>query len=387
MRSALWALHILLAFACPAMAGKNVNGAIIVHVLDNPGFDPPPPCTHPAGELATCEDAIIQSNRDFGVWVWFLAAFPPESSPGVSVVYFGIDHDEVNLDPGVAYRWCGPAGTLEIPDGDWPYSGKGNSVAFGSPIVGDTLFRFYVFKIDNFGQGAPGPYFCSAINPTGGYAAFVDDSNPPILDMITRFGCVRWYEPGYNDCPVADPLGACCDEDGNCTVATYEECAGVLGNCDWVEGMTCDPNPCPACCPKVCCLPDASCILVACDEDCESVGGEILEGAHFCDPNRCDDLAGACCMADGTCRDLPSDLCGFVDGVYQGDGTDCDPNPCVPPWGACCLGDGTCQQVPPFVCDDYGGEYMGDYVPCEPDPCPPTATEKTTWGRIRASYR
>ncbi|MEK6988116.1 MAG: hypothetical protein AABX97_08505, partial [Candidatus Thermoplasmatota archaeon] len=69
-------------------------------------------------------------------------------------------YDDANLDPGSAYKNCGPAGTVEVPDGDWPYTGRGNSVALGSPVVGDHLFPFYVFRIDG---GTEGSYFSTAV--------------------------------------------------------------------------------------------------------------------------------------------------------------------------------------------------------------------------------
>lgn len=40
----------------------------------------------------------------------------------------------------------------------------------------------------------------------------------------------------------APPTGACCDEFGNCTVTTQDQCQGSYQG----DGTTCDPNPCPA---------------------------------------------------------------------------------------------------------------------------------------------
>ncbi len=189
---------VLLVCAQGAKAGKNANGALIVHTNDNYTYSAATACSAPEGEPASCGAAVTQSNKSSGAVVWLLAALPDTSNPAVSVVYFGIAYDDVNLDPGAGYRLCGPAGSIEVQDANWPYSGKGNSVAFGSPVIGDRLFPFYVFKIDG---GTTGSYFGTAINPTGGYAEFVDDSNPPVEDRVTRFGTVRWFAPGSNECP------------------------------------------------------------------------------------------------------------------------------------------------------------------------------------------
>ncbi len=182
----------------PAHAGKNKNGALIVHTNDSYLFSAQTVCSATLGDPGTCSAAITRSDKSSGTVVWLLASFLSTASPGVAGIYFGIEYDDLVLDPGVAFKACGPAGTLELPDGDWPYSGRGNTVAFGTPIVGDTLFPFYVFRIDG---GAPGAFFGTAVNALAGYAAFIDDSAPPVTDRCSRFGQVHWYEQGSNNCP------------------------------------------------------------------------------------------------------------------------------------------------------------------------------------------
>ncbi len=189
-----------MSFVAPAYAGRNANGALIVHTNDAYSYSAATACTTPYAEPASCAAAITRSDKSSGTVVWLLAAFPDTSNPAVSVIYFGIDYDDVNLDPGSSYKSCGPAGTVEVPDGGWPYTGRGNSVALGSPVTGDLLFPFYVFRIDG---GTEGSYFSTAANPTGGYAAFVDDSNPPVMDTVTRSGTIRWFAAGSNSCPAS----------------------------------------------------------------------------------------------------------------------------------------------------------------------------------------
>lgn len=331
-------LGSILLTATPAIAGRNANGAMIVHTNDSYTYSAATVCSATAGDPGTCEAAVTSAGKASGQVVWFLARFLPTSSPCVTVVYFGIDYDDACLDPGVAYKFCGPAGSLEVPDGDWPYAGRGNSVAFGSPICGDTLFPFYVFKIDNFCSPDPGAWFCTAVNPTGGYAGFVDDTDPPVLDYCFNFGCIHWFENGYNSC-VGDEGGACCFPDGGCLQMLQMGCleAGgeFLGN-----GVPCEPNPCEQ--PSACCFPDCHCEL------------------------------------------LSPELCFQMGGTPMGPGTGCDPNPCSCPPGACCYPDGHCEYTPQGLCD---GVFQGIGVPCDPNPCPPTPTEGATWGQIKASYR
>ena len=62
--------------------------------------------------------------------------------------------------------------------------------------------------------------------------------------------------------------------------------------------------------------------------------------------------AEACCMNDGSCRDLDPLCCRELGGVPQGVGTGC-----VDTLKACCLqdGSGNCKDVDPVCCDDIGG--------------------------------
>jgi hypothetical protein len=88
--------------------------------------------------------------------------------------------------------------------------------------------------------------------------------------------------------PCRPGFGVCCSYYGECSIRTFSECVQDPGVCAWMEGMTsCDPNPCPACCPIACCLPDQSCRVVGCGEDCAAIGGTWIPGKTFCHPNPC----------------------------------------------------------------------------------------------------
>jgi hypothetical protein len=322
-------------------------------------------------------------------------------------------------------RWgyCGPAGTLEVPDAGWPDAPAtaGNSVAFGSPLVGLHLFPFYYFDV----WGETGWHYCTAINPVGGYAGFVDDSNPPELDEIFLFGCVFYgTDDGYNECPSDGPLpGACCFDDGACElVLSLDECLAAGGHTWLGQGTLCDPNPCPQ--PGACCFDDGSCTYVL-EDRCYQSGGQLWIAGTDCDPNPCPPPPEACCWPDGSCTFVPPDECG---GTPWGVGTTCEPNPCPqPPTGACCAPDGTCTETTQAdcqydiwydgeVCDPnpcpqpptgaccYGcqecvvltqeecEELPDDYAwydgqVCDPNPCPPVSTETTTWGSLKGNYK
>lgn len=248
-----------------------------------------------------------------------------------------------------------------------------------------------------------------------------------VIGVGDQFDTSSPYTEGYQIKPrfVADivydcaaPTGACCFPDGTCQVATEEDCSGLAGS--WQgEGTVCLPNPCQqpsaACCYEngVCeFLPYAAC------------AGVWLGFGTDCEPNPCPQPEGACCFPDGSCTvttqelcptgdwrvgvpcqpnpcppPLPEGACCYEDGLCvfttepncpTGDwrvGVPCSPNPCPQPTGACCFVSGECQVLTREACAAAQGAYQGPAVPCDPNPCPVSPTERTTWGRVKNSYR
>jgi len=385
MRKFLLALGILALLCSPAMAGKNANGALIVHTNDANAFTSGvcarfETVDNPGG----CEQAGTQTNKDDATpaLIWCIAAFLPTANPGVTVIYFGLNH---NLPPGQGYfanfGLCGPVGSIEVPDTGWPDLG-GNSVAFGSGgVVGDTFFPFYLLNAFGFA----GAFVGTGINPTGGYAAFVDDSNPPVQDAITQFGVVRWGTLGQNDCPdVPVQEGACCFPDGSCIVTPPGQCTGGVYQGD---GTVCIPNPCPR--PEACCFEDGHCedLFAA---DCLARGGAPQGPGSACAGIICNQppVPEACCFQDGSCQDLLADACTAAGGIPEGEGTACATFTCPqpPPEAACCT-NGVCSVATEADCVNGGGTWDPTHPNCDGVECPPVATETTTWGAIKANYR
>ena len=120
--------------------------------------------------------------------------------------------------------------------------------------------------------------------------------------------------------------GACCDEDGNCSVAE--------------------------------------------DADCVAGGGVYQGNGTTCDTVICPVDTGACCV-DGVCSELGEEDCLAVDGAsYNGDGSLCGAESCPAPTGACCL-DGVCSELNEEDCLAMdGATYNGDESTCGADTCP-----------------
>lgn len=276
-------LPAFLSFAAgTAHAGKNAGGALLVHTDDEYSWTDDV-CDYSDSWIpASCWNYNTRTDKDesTSVLIWFIASWMETYNPGVTVIFFGNDH---NLPQYSHDHWgmCGPDWSLELPDTGWPDSPAtaGNSVAFASPVVGVTNIPFYYVNV----WGFEGAYYGTGINPTGGYAAFTDDSNPPVQDECDYFGHVRWYEQGNNESFMCFPTwGACCWVDGRCTVENQTRCM-TYGGYDWLPHVECQPDPCP---PRGACCRDDDVCWIRGEDDCDSAHETWLEGMP-CDPNPC----------------------------------------------------------------------------------------------------
>jgi hypothetical protein len=196
-----------------------------------------------------------------------------------------------------------------------------------------------------------------------------------------------WMGPGIvcdpNPCPQVP--AACCFSDGRCQILTAQECtmAGGMGG----FGLLCDPNPCTQP-PVACCYQDGHCEFITAD-DCVRLGGMPQGFGSVCDPNPCPQPSMACCFTDGHCEYVTEARCLELGGAPQGLGTLCDPNLCQQPpaTGACCLDDqGHCEVMTEGACLEAGGQYQGDDSVCDPNPCPIVPSRGSTWGEIKGKY-
>ena len=257
MRTALISMGILMLLATPALAGRNANGALVVHTDDSIVYTST--ANYCATEMpATCEALGTQTNKpveEVEAVIWFLAAFADLSSPGVTTIQFGVHHN-LPSDQGYisAYGSCGPS-PLELPDAGWPEPNDcGNLVAYGTPVY-SRLFTFYWFAAIGVENG----YFGTRTYPSTDEAKFVDDGSPPVEDLIFAFGTVRWGGPGQNKCAVFQG-GACCFAGGECAVLLADECVAQGGQFQGVDTV-CDPNPCPIAW-GACCFVDGHCEIM-----------------------------------------------------------------------------------------------------------------------------
>ncbi|MDM7916225.1 MAG: hypothetical protein QUU85_13330 [Candidatus Eisenbacteria bacterium] len=369
-------IALLAVIPCLAQAGKNAGGALIVHTNDAVMYRYPNPLCNPEYEPTSCEGAVTRSEAsgNFPTVTWFLAAFPDGSEPAVTELRFGVRH---GFPPGQGYcvGWmpCGPNVAVDVTEG-FPDTPGGARIAY-LDVVRDPFFPVCFFGF----WALSGSYLGTGPDPRTGEAHFVDDLVPITQDGIERFGEVRWYDDGYNDCPSAE-VAACCLPNGFCVMQPTDVCIEEGG--DVLPDDACTPGLCAPDAFGACCLDDLC--LISAPQACEDAGGVFQGIASTCDPNPCFLTFGACCV-EGVCSYKTRLQCGRDGGEWLGY-IPCDPvDPC-PLAGACCMPDGSCTLSLDQDCLYNGGTWTDSGVPCVPNPCP-TAVQPTTWGRIRATYR
>ncbi|MFB3910092.1 MAG: hypothetical protein ACE15D_17015 [Candidatus Eisenbacteria bacterium] len=194
------AAGLLLLSALTVRAGKNADGALIVHTDNTVTYTATGDyCGVDLRMPGSCEDAVARSNKNSKTpaVIWILAAFPEESDPAVAGIQFGVEHNLPQGQEGVvAYQACGES-PLELPDDGFPGTPGGTLVAYGEPVSGSTLFPVCWVAA----YGSLGDSLRTAEYPGSGHSYFADDSVPAVEDEITNFGILRWQSDGMNDCP------------------------------------------------------------------------------------------------------------------------------------------------------------------------------------------
>jgi hypothetical protein len=197
-----------------------------------------------------------------------------------------------------------------------------------------------------------------------------------------------WQGPGTtcDPDPCTPVVGACCWDTYECDMMTFRECIG-LPYSRFLPNIPCDPPPCGDN-PGACCLQNGECEVLL-PTSCGILEGSWAGPGVACEPNLCQEGPAACCFNFGICRLYYRPFCEeWAGGTPLGPGTDCDPNPCVSdPLGACCFANGSCDMRTASECAQAQGVWQGAGLDCDPNPCPATPVVRTTWGRIKNSYR
>ncbi len=144
-------------------------------------------------------------------------------------------------------------------------------------------------------------------------------------------------------------------------------------------GLTCE-NPTPLCTgdAQACCLADGTCQNVPmshpdlCPADGKLQGLRTQCHTVTCPSGPVTPEKQACCLPTGLCNDVSPDTCDAVRGKPQGPGSRCNQLTC-PLYGACCSQDATCNLRTRAEClalqsREYA-VYRGDNTSCNPNLC------------------
>ena len=144
----------------------------------------------------------------------------------------------------------------------------------------------------------------------------------------------------------------CCFPMGNCEMLLIDDCMDQGGTPHQVwedcEQANCQPTyPWGACCDN-----DGSC-SISTEANCLAAGGYWQGAENACDETICYPRE-ACCRPDGTCSmESVTDCINVHLGIPKAPGTTCqDVEPCPQ---ACCLPDATCELLTPDDCLTAGG--------------------------------
>ncbi len=179
-----------------AAAGPNAGGVLFLAadttaVVDSSycGATPLPACSLSVVSLPMWNP----TTTVFRVW----AAFPPDSSPRLKGLTFGLRYDPAK----VVLLNYGTCGDFELPGPGWPGTGTGTSMLWDAAQTSNPVeaywFQGYAYSY------VDGDTTSLALTPhpdQGGY--FVDDAKPGALDPIAAYGAIGFGTVGKLPCPV-----------------------------------------------------------------------------------------------------------------------------------------------------------------------------------------
>jgi hypothetical protein len=365
--SLLLAAAVGLSFS-PASAGPNQGGTIIAHDLHlflSATNGSVAMCLQ-GDDLVSCETAdaeiedALQGTKVFKVY----AAFPPESSPQLAEICWGIQYD-----PSLIHiEAMGMCSYFELhQDLGWPVPPSptvpANVISLWMQCQTSRLVAVYWFAASCTGPAAlqltPNPYM-------GGI--FCDDSTPSIIDPIAGYGSMGFAAPGETQCYPGQP-GACCDpQDGSCRMLNVLECFQAEGI---FHGATvaCVPDPCPttgACCNV---SGGGQCVAGLTAAACAQLGGYFYGFGTNCNPAPIPCYSMGACCTGATCTYADEGTC-VAPAIFLGPLIGCDPQTCAEQLGACCTGT-MCRITTEYDCEEGNHIWLAG-LSCYPDvtqPC------------------
>jgi hypothetical protein len=152
--------------------------------------------------LDSCSAAVTSVAWDPGKKIVFhaIAAFPPESSPRLKALSFGIDFDSTKFV--MAAR--GTCADFEIPGNRWPALGTGTSQSWTTGTQTGLLTEIYWFAGYVYSEEDAEDSTSVALIPhPQQHGVFVDDAFPSEVDTIAAYGRLGFGMSGHSACPLS----------------------------------------------------------------------------------------------------------------------------------------------------------------------------------------
>ncbi len=191
---------LLLFIPVLALAGPNEGGTLILHANPSIVFTSDTADYCGMAGLDSCSAAVTSVAWDPGKKIVFhvLAAFPPESSPRLKALSFGIDYDPTKFMMA-ARSTCAD---FELSDGTWPAAGTGTSQSWTTGAQIGLLTEVYWFAGYAYSeQDAEDSTSVSLIPHPLQHGVFVDDAFPAEVDTIAGYGRLGFGTNGSLACP------------------------------------------------------------------------------------------------------------------------------------------------------------------------------------------
>jgi hypothetical protein len=193
---------LLLLIPVLALAGANEGGVLILHANSSLTYTTGASYCGQSG-LSACSLAVTSVGWHSGRKIVFhaLAAFPPESSPRMKGVSFGIDYDPEKFIL-VAKGSCAD---FEVNDTGWPDPGTGLGESWNDTQTSQ-LKEVYWFAGYAYSATDPDTTSFRLIPRALDGGIFVDDASPRMADSVAAYGWLGLGAVGRLACPVSPDL-------------------------------------------------------------------------------------------------------------------------------------------------------------------------------------
>ncbi|MCK4412193.1 MAG: hypothetical protein KAY32_01480 [Candidatus Eisenbacteria sp.] len=230
--------------ARPAMADTLEGAVLFAHLNPTIQYTSSTPSYEGQADLSICEEAIPQGAVDEEhAQVWFvMASFSNSPGPtGLRAIEFGFGAYNSSCLAIIDFGHCLGSDVQQITTGAWPGPGEGIAMAHTHGSAGGQLVEVYWIACYAY---------CPVVvpldvNPTTANAMVIGvSSDEGDLIYAENRGSIGFGQMGHNPCGgVANPTGACCLWDDQCSILEEEECSAE-GGIYQGDFTSCLPNPC-----------------------------------------------------------------------------------------------------------------------------------------------